>query len=240
MKFVDSIDELKLHLWSSYFTKKKSIRACNQLIKQYVSSVDLIRSLIDDAEAQIKKWEEIQKKNPKLNFDKEINLFKIIADFFRLNGRLITIELDVKTAYKYLLNAKSEYEYRFFARRIYTLLYESNRGLGEPVGSMYSKLENIVDEKYFNPYKCAKKDLFAFFYKHKDEFQDVRNKNEAHKYADFEEQLASIENLSVAKSIELIQEGDVYLYNLNCAFMIVQQSLMKYLGEIVSEKINNI
>lgn len=60
--------------------------------------------------------------DPSTDFKEEIELFQLIADFYRINGRLILLELDVNTAFKFIFKAKTEYEYRFFARRSYTLM----------------------------------------------------------------------------------------------------------------------
>lgn len=240
MKFVDSINELKLHSWCDYFKKKGAIKAIDEVIKQHVDTVDMLRCFIADVEQQISVWEEEQAKNPKANFHDEIELFNVIADFFRLNGRLILIELDINTARKYLVNSKTEYEYRFFARRIYTLLYEAKKGLADKVSNLFPKLQSIVDAKNFGVYEREKKNLHAFLNKHQTELMDVRNKNEAHKTEAFESQVESIENMSVVKSFMIIQEGGVHLYNLNCAFMVVQQALMTYLGKMAVEKIKGI
>lgn len=236
MKFVDTISEIKRSCWSDYFKKKKVVKACNQLIGQHVETVDMLRLFIADTEKQISAWEEEQNKNPKSNFQNEIELFKVIADFFRLNGRLILIELDINTARKYLVKANTEYEYRFFARRIYTLLYETKQGLADKVSNMYRRLQDIVDDKSFGIYEREKKNLHAFLDEHKAELMDVRNKNEAHKTENFESQVESIENMSVTKSFLIVHEAGMHLYNLNCAFFVVQQSLMSYMGSVVAEK----
>ena len=237
MRFVDTIDEVKNHYWGFFIKKRRVKKVYDQLIIQHMGTVDLLREFIANTEEQISKWEQEQKMNPEDDFQDEIELFKIVADFFRLNGRLILIELDIITAQKYLLDAKTEYEYRFFARRIYTLLYEAKQGLADKVSNMYPRLKNIVDEKHFEPYEREKKNFHAFLKEHQTELTEIRNKNEAHKTECFESQGASIENMSVVKSIGIIQDGGVHLYNLNCAFMIVQQSLMKCLGDMAAERI---
>ena len=236
MKFIDSISELKLHYWNDFLKKKRACKAIDQAIEQQVDTIDMLRCFIADTEKQISAWEEEQRKNPKAIFHDEIEIFKVIADFFRLNGRLVLIELDINTARKYLVNAKTEYEFRFFARRIYTLLYEAKQGLADKVSNMYKRLQNIVDAKNFEVYEREKKNLHAFLNKHQAELMDVRNKNVAHKTEAFESQVESIENMSAIKSFLVIQEGGVHLYNLNCAFIVVQQSLMAYLGRKAVEK----
>lgn len=238
MKYTDNIDLLKTHVWSrNYFRKREIVRACEELIRNHEESVSFIKGVIEDTENQIKLWGEQQAKDPKKDFSEEINLFRIITDFYRLNGRLAMIEMDVNTAYKHIFSVKSNYEYRFFARRIYTLFHEAREGLVSPVGSMLPKLEGVVDSKNLQPYKQQHSALSKFFEKHGKEFKDVRNTNEAHKKEEFEKQLESIESMSVADSISLIQEGSVHLANLNMAFMIVMNALSEKLGELMRGKL---
>lgn len=236
MKYVDSVKDLGLYVWNNFLKRREVTKACNQLIKHHEQSIDFLRTVIEDTEKQVKWWEDEMKKNPAANYANAIDVFKVMADFYRLNGRLALIELDVNTAYKNIFKAKTEYEYRFFARRIYTLMYEAEKGLAIPTGQMYPELSKIVDAHNFDPYKKQHKALTAFLKSHKDEFEHVRNSNEAHKFRDFEIQLESIENFSVKYSIGLIQEFQVLLAQLNVAFMIVNGALSAYLHKMMVKK----
>lgn len=236
MKFIDSIKVLRLHVWSNCFKIKKTIKACDELISSHMDMLEAIRSNIESSEKQIKVWKDLQVKDPSKDFNEEIELFQLIADFYRVNGRLVLLELDVNTAYKYIYKAKTEYEYRFFARRIYTLIYEASKGLVIPAGQLYKRLIEKVDESSLEPYKNEHSKLNKFLIDHQEELKEIRNSNEAHKFRDFEEQLESIEKLSVVRSIELIQEFNVYLANLTMVFMIVPGELSKRLGEVLSRK----
>ena len=101
---------------------------------------------------------------------------------------------------------------------------------------MYPELSKIVDAHNFDPYKKQHKALTAFLKSHKDEFEHVRNSNEAHKFRGFEIQLESIENFSVIYSMGLIQEFQVLLAQLNVAFMIVNGALSAYLHKMMVKK----
>ena len=230
MKFVDSIKDLKAHEWASHKSVKSLVSDCDGLIQSLVDSVDVVRSLIDDSEKQIEKWQLETAADPTIDLTNEIAAFQLVVDFFRVNGRLALIELDINTAYKHLFLAKTEYEYRFFARRIYTLLYESSNGVVIPAGRMIPKLKGIVDEKHLKPYICAHKNMVIFLHAHENEFKEIRNTNEAHKGEDFKRQLDSIEKISVAQSIDIIQEANVFLAQMNAAFLIVQSALNTFLG----------
>lgn len=236
MNFVDSIEDLKLHVWSNCFKIKKTTKACNDLIASHMEMVAAIRLNIESSEKQIKVWQDLQVQDPSTDFKEEIELFQLIADFYRINGRLILLELDVNTAFKFIFKAKTEYEYRFFARRSYTLMYEANKGLVIPAGQLYKRLMGKVDEGSLEPYKNEHSKLNKFLIDHQEELKEIRNSNEAYKFRDFEEQLESIEKLSVVRSIELIQEFNVYLANLTMVFMIVPGTLSKSLGEMLKKK----
>ena len=237
MKYADSFKDLKIHVWNNFLSRRKIAKACEELISSHVEMVDAISENIKNVENQICEWQKIQEEDPKYDFNEEIEVFQLIADFYRVNGRLVLIELDVKTAYKHIFLAKSDYEYRFFARRIYTLMYESDKGLVGPIGQMVKRLEEKVDDRILKIYQDEHSKLCDFLNKHHEELKDIRNSNEAHKFSDFEVQLESIKNLSVAGSMSLIQEFNVYLANLTMVFMVVQGALSKKLSEIVALKI---
>lgn len=237
MKFADSFEDLGIHVWNNFLNRRQLVKAGDELLRSHIEMVDSISINIEDIENQIREWQRLQEEDPKYDFNDEIELFQLIADFYRVNGRLVLIELDVNTAYKHIFMVKSDYEYRFFARRIYTLIYESNKGLVIPIGQLMKRLEEKVDAKIFDMYKNEHSKLCDFLKIHEDELKDIRNSNEAHKFKDFEVQLESIKNLSVERSISLIQEYNVYLANLTMVFMVVLGALSKELNEIVVRKI---
>lgn len=233
MKYVDKIDDIMSREWANHRNTNILVEECDKLIKNHEEGIDVVRSLIEDSTKQIKVWETEQARDASKNYQQEIEAFALIVEFFQVNGRLGLIEMDINTAYKNLFTAKSEYEYRFYARRIYTLLYETRKGLVIPAGNMIPRLVGIVDDKHLKPYKDAHKNLVQFLNAHDMEFKDIRNTNEAHKFKDYELQVASIEGLSVAGSIEVIQEANVLLAQMNFAFLVVQTALSAYLGTLM-------
>lgn len=237
MNYADSFKDLKIHVWNNFLNRRNLVKAAEELISSHIEMVDSISKNIEDIENQIQEWQKQQSEDPKYDFSEEIEIFKLIADFYRVNGRLVLIELDVNTAYKHIFLAKSDYEYRFFARRIYTLMYESDKGLVVPIGQMRKRIEEKVDADILKLYKDEHSKLCGFLEKYHEELKDIRNSNEAHKFRDFEVQLESIKNLSVARSMSLIQEFNVYLANLTMVFMVVQGALSKKLNEIAKRKI---
>lgn len=236
MKYIDTVDDVIIHSWRSGRKKREIIEACDLFVKRNEDSIDHFRKVIKETEDQIAVWETEEKKDPQKDYREQIKIFQTIADFFRINGRLVLIELDVNTAYKFLFIVKSEYEYRFFARRIYTLMYETNKGLVVPAGRIIKELETEVDSKYLKSYKEGHKELKRFLKKHKKELQNVRNSNEAHKFSEFEVQVESIENFSVAQSIGVIKEYHSLLGNMYDDFVMMYEGLTASLGKIAKKK----
>lgn len=87
MKYADSIKVLKNNLWNN--TKcKEIVKGCDEIIQNQEDIVDVVRAAIVDTENQILIWEKEQEETPNCDFPKEIILFQIISEFYRLNGRL--------------------------------------------------------------------------------------------------------------------------------------------------------
>lgn len=231
MNYIDNIGDVIRHSVRNSRKKQKIIDACDSLIKIREVSIDNIRKGIKEIENQIEIWKVDGKSGLQDDYREQIELFSTIADFFKINGRFALIELDINTAYKYLYTVKDEYEYRFFARRIYTLIYETKKGLLLPVGKIFKQLESLVDDKCLVLYKQEHSKLTAFLNAHQDELKQVRNTNEAHKSEAFGAQVESIEKFSVARSIGIIQEYYQLLSNMNVAFMMIFEGLFVSLGE---------
>lgn len=228
-RYVDSLEELQAFLQERKMTREEIANASDELIKSHHDIISLIRSFVPDAENQIREWEKEMAQNPSNDYSDKIGLVKVLVDFYKLNGRYALLELDVNTVYKHMFMAETEYEYRFFARRAYTLMYEAKKGLTVPTGQMYKRLDPIVGKRNMEPYKNVHSDLSDFLNKNENELKEIRNANEAHKGEDFDVQIASIEKMSVARSVFLVQEFSIYLAKLYCAFMVVQGSLTEYM-----------
>ncbi len=229
MNFIDTIKTLQIHNISNCVKRRRIIKACDETIKINLDSVDIIRKTIDDTEKAIHNW---QNDNENNKHQALIKAFQVCSNLYELSGKFFLIELDVRTAFKFLFKANTDYEYRFFVRRIYTLMYETKKGLAIPTGTIYKELALLIDNDSLADYKNAHQKLVRFLDAHQAELKNVRNRNEAHKTEQFKIQLASIEQLSVSKSIDLIEEYSSYLYHLNSCFMNVLISLSKCINSL--------
>ena len=233
-RYVDSLDELQAFLQERKMTRDEIVNTTDEIIKSHHDIISLIRSFVPEAENLIREWENEMVQDPSADYSAKIELTKVFIDFYKLNGRYALLELDVNTVYKHMFMARTEYEYRFFARRAYTLMYEAKNGLTVPTGQMYKRLDSIVGSRGMEPYKRVHSELSDFLNKNGNELKDIRNANEAHKGEDYDVQIASIEKMSVQRSIFLIQEFCIYLSKLYFAFMVVQGRLTEYLRKTIT------
>ena len=233
--YIDTLDELNSFVQERGMTKEELARSCDGLIEGHHNMICLIRSFVADSKKQIKEWKDVMTGDRSKDYSGEIEMVRTIIDFYELNGRYALLELDVNTAYKHLILAQTEYDYRFFARRVYTLMYEARKGLAIPTGQMYKRLESIVEPRNMEPYKREHSTLTDFLNRSENELKNIRNTNEAHKFMDFNDQVVSIEKMSVARSIELIQAFCSCLATIYCAFMVVQGALTSYVRRTITE-----
>lgn len=115
--------------------------------------------------------------------------------------------LDVLTAYRYLIEAKTDWDYRFFARRIYTLMHEAQQMFNHR-NQWINNLKEDLDIKDFEAYCQAKKQFDKYIQKYdSSEFLPVRLGVEAHRDKEIYNQFQAVFFMSVAKSAPIIQEG---------------------------------
>ena len=175
-------------------------RRLNKSIKLAEDNVDYLRKYIKSFDEQKKKWE--QDKDG--SYSDEIATYSQIIKVFELVGRQTTICLDVYTALKYLIYFNSEYECRFFARRILTIIYETKKGYIDDLGNLLGEIKDLPYIQYLDSYKEIDKHLNRFYNDYEDITKKVINTNEAHKFKDFEIQVESIEQMNIEKAWDII------------------------------------
>lgn len=231
MQYIDELSKvnpLKLFGWNDVDNR---LDACQKLIEGQEQSVDLALDALRECNAQISKWQESMKANPKKSHAADIDNLTLIRDFFELNGRYMLLDLDFLIVFKFLVSASTDWEYRFFARRAYTLMHETRVGFVGKLGGFKNVIQDKVSDNTYDAYLCCLKNLNRFFQQHDEEFVDVRNSNEAHKEEDFETQYNSICNVSVERSFILIQGFQTYLANLFMVMHVVFSGLSKYVNQ---------
>lgn len=115
--------------------------------------------------------------------------------------------MDVLTAYRYLIEAKTDWDYRFFARRIYTLMHEAQQMFNYR-NQWINNLKEDLHNKNITEYYKAKKQFGKYIQKYDStDFLPVRLSAEAHRGKDLNNQFQAVLSLSVARSARIIQEG---------------------------------
>lgn len=239
MKYRDNLNKVKPFKMFNWFDIRNRVKACEELIKQHEKSVDLALNAKLGCEDQIDKWKRMMVDNPEVDYNTEIENFDLIRQYYELNGKYLLLNLDFLVAFKYLLKAKTDWEYRFFARRSFTLMHETRTGFLGKLGGYKSLLEGKIPESTFNAYMLCLKDFHKFFETHDKYFKTVRNKTEAHKGDVFDIQYASISDISVQESAILIQGFHIYLANLFMVLHVVLYGVNTYTNKQLSECIKS-
>lgn len=115
--------------------------------------------------------------------------------------------LDVVTTYRYLVQANTDWEYRYFARIFYKLMHESQQ-IRDHRGKWINDVRNDLPYYNFEEFNKALKALNKYINKYdSSDFVDVRDKIEAHRDQSIHDQIQLHYHLSVKRSSEIIQEG---------------------------------
>lgn len=207
-------------------------RRLNKSIKLAEENVDFLRKYIKSFDEQKKKWE--QDKDG--SYSDEIATYSQIIKVFELVGRQTTICLDVYTALKYLIYFNSEYECRFFARRILTIIYETKKGYIDDLGNLLGEIKELPYIQYLDSYKEIHKHLNRFYNEYEDITKKVRNTNEAHKFKDFEIQVESIEQMNIEKAWDIIIVYYNFLTNSSVPNMHLLQELSNHANKALWDK----
>ena len=243
MRYVDKLQEVKPFESFNWFDMRKRVKACSQLIDNEEKSAELAFDTFIDCKNQIQKWKEMMSNDGSLDFSVEIENFELLQQYYDLNGRYLLLNMDFLVAFKYLLKAKSDWEYRFFARRTYTLMHETKMGFVGKIGAYNKVIKGKVSESTFDAYMQCLKNFNKFFEEYDAEFTNIRNNTEAHKGENFETQYTSISELSVDKSALLIQCFHTYLAQLYMVLNVVLYGISSYtnkrLNECIKQKISH-
>ena len=207
-------------------------RRLNKSIKLAEDNVDYLRKYIKSFDEQKKKWE--QDKDG--SYSDEIATYSQIIKVFELVGRQTTICLDVFTALKYLIYLNSEYECRFFARRILTIIYETKKGYIADLGNLLGEIKELPYIQYYDSYKEIHSHLNRFYNEYEDITKTVRNTNEAHKFKDFETQVESIEQMNIEKAWDIIIVYYNFLTNSSVPVMHLLQELSNHANKALWDK----
>lgn len=119
----------------------------------------------------------------------------------------LLLNLDLLTAYRYLFQANTDSDFRIFARRIYTLMHETQSVLGRR-GNVIDSLRGLLDDFIFEEYSKARKGFFKYIQKYSTSvFKVTRNNVEAHRDVDIYKQFLTSNQMKVKDSSKILLEG---------------------------------
>ncbi|WP_188768950.1 hypothetical protein [Emticicia aquatilis] len=123
--------------------------------------------------------------------------------------------LDNKLTSKYLVNSKTEWEKRYFARTLCILTYEATEDIPELTGSLFKKTLSELNNgnHYLNELKTLSASLHQFKAKHRVFLKNIRNNTFGHREHNSEIQIKAIIDLNWAEIIDINTSFDSILRN---------------------------
>lgn len=222
------VDKLVDHPWKderNNIPLNEYIAKCEQLTEGCLEQLDIIFEIIGSLEKQI---DELGAENLEADAKKQLEVLQLYKGFADTEVRLILFELDFLTAYKHLLLSKTDWEYRFFVRRIYTLMHETREGFVKPTGEEMQFVKKAIGEKSFSGYDGYRKYMNQFFQKNDSILKVVRDRTDAHK-DEVDIQIKIIEGISVKDSRKLAEEYFDILSGLSTTLLPVFATLLEYI-----------
>lgn len=212
MDYKDSVLLLKRknNFIRKYLLKRKLKKIYFDYVEGCLQDIDSMLKWIDKNERDIEEWEEIDKDK----YKDHILQVEALNQFIEANCHLLFLECDIRLAVYHMTVSDHDWEYRFFVRRVYTLLYETEQTYSKVAGELITPCKGIIDPKTLKSYIEAKGRLDRFLKTHHDRFKCIRNSNEAHKSRKVKAQKTSIESIEAVDSWRLIQEAGMLFENL--------------------------
>lgn len=233
LKYIDSLKDFGYKVNPE--DRVNFIRDYDDVIAFVTSGLVMIREQKDDMIRQLDRFKQYAETYPE-DGKRVMTFLKGFIEFYANYARLMLIQVDLLTAVKYMYLADSDWDFRFFARRIYTLMYETKTFIHAQVKKniMLNDLRHFGDSVMFDVFTEKRDALEEFLKDNKDKFKEVRNSGEAHKDYDIERQFKAIENLSVEDSCKMIDEFKEKLMDFYGALVDFHKSLEEYNNHLIT------
>lgn len=224
MKYIDSVLSINRNINSikRFFLRKKLKKYHHEYIQSCLEEIDYLMKWIEDNKKQINEW----KNYGENKYEEYILQSEALNKFIEANGHLLFLECDFRMVVTYIALSENDWEYRFFARRAYSLLFTMDETYKKIGGEFLNQYGYLIDSQNLQLYRKAKGQLDKFLKCHLKEFKLIRNTNEAHKSRDLEIQKSSIERMSVNESWKIIQESLFLIQNLTFAINSIYKSFL--------------
>ncbi len=216
MKYIDRLSDF---ISANFLKRWQWCRQCNKHARKCLESIDLLEKSMDETQSTINNLKKCKDGGMDKDLDKLIRCYESIHSFFEFDGKLILLSLEFYSSFKFLLQSKSNWEYRFFARRIYTLMYETRKGFLDPIGRPFHEIISLVGDDSCKSFDIIRGEFCHFIDKlDKKDLKEIRNRD-VHKEDGFLDQKRYIENMSIKESLDIILDYRDKLMNLQTAMM---------------------
>lgn len=243
MKLKNSIQDISQ--WNEYH----SIKSTNGLIamKQMmhdglVSAIDSFEEIIEQNrayEARLKEY--LTRSGLSEGGIEAINVSihkfqletKITSDF----ANFYLVLLDINTYAYNIFLAKDDWEWRVFARHIFTVLYEHKNSISPLINGFIKNVKEEFGTQYdFNPLINAKKELVKVIEEISEYAKTIRVNVDAHFDGDFEERLRLIEEMSYSSIVRILynywSKASAFLHEVTPIVYELQKDVKASLHEI--------
>lgn len=165
MKFIDSILDESINPFLAQNRNRELTKQCEELMSRFDDTFDKAYTLFLVDYNERKKEQIVSPINAN-------SIVVVAPESTHVNLEFLQIAcceymmfcMDVLTAYRYLIEAKTDWDYRFFARRIYTMMHEAQQMFNHR-NKWINNLKQDLDAKEFGAYYEAKKQFDKYIQK---------------------------------------------------------------------------
>lgn len=201
-------DRLQWEKFHSPQFVKNQLQVKNTMQADIIKAIDELAEVSDSNLQRIKLLEEAIDKSSSednIRFYKEgIAKYENLTVLAKMVSEIYLMLLDVYTYGTYAMLVKDEWDWRAFARHVYTILYEHSNTVNRQLNEIVKILKSNIDEDYdLSAVVKAKKDFSSFISEKSGFAKQIRIKVDAHFDGVFEERLNLIQNLSYSSILDL-------------------------------------
>ena len=201
--------------WDAFHTRKavRKLTSMKETMHEtLVSSIDVFLETLDRDKEEMTHMTELLSKNGlsqniiglihllQRKFQAEIDVTKKLANFYLLL-------MDVNTYEYNCLLAKDDWEWRVFARHIFTIIYEHKDAINPLLNDIVRTLKDELGEQYdLSGLNKSKKEFVKVTGDVAKYAQSIRVNTDAHFDKEFEKRLKIIEEMSYVTVVKLLQD----------------------------------
>ncbi len=215
-----------------------------QLGRDLETNVDGCQQSIERVQSDITKFEVwcASGKYPQFIVEELKNAVSQARTYIRFNellGDFFLIQMDVNTYANQILTADNEWEWRVYARHIYTILYEHQNSVNRILNEIINQALDVFgkDSAHYQNLKSEKKSFVKFINDNSEYAKSIRVTTDAHYSGQFADRKKKIESMSYSKVVTLINnyliKSALLLHSINPLIQENEKSLNGALKSIV-------